>query len=37
MKKILFIIPLEISILAPALRAQTSYTTVVSNDTPIRY
>ena len=37
MKKLLLIIALVSSILGPALHAQTSYTTIVSNDTPILY
>ncbi|MEO7677219.1 MAG: LamG-like jellyroll fold domain-containing protein [Verrucomicrobiota bacterium] len=37
MKKILFIILLTLGVSGQALHAQTSYTTVVSNDTPILY
>lgn len=37
MKKHLFIIVLSVAALCPALHAQTSYSTIVSNDTPILY
>ena len=37
MKKSLFIIVLSVAALRPVLHAQTSYSTIVSNDTPILY